>query len=135
MIGYLIGGWLSWMNRLDKLFLNSFKYALEGIKYAFTYEQNIIVHTIVATLVIILGLILKINEYEWLICFILFGLVIATELINTSVEAIVDLICPKKDPLAKIAKDTASGAVLVFAITASIAGIIIFLPKIIELLK
>ena len=112
-----------------KRLLNSFKYALEGIKYAFTYEQNIIVHTIVATLVIILGLILKINEYEWLICFILFGLVIATELINTSVEAIVDLICPKKDPLAKIAKDTASSATLVFSITSFIGALIMFVPK------
>lgn len=118
-----------------KRLLNSFKYAIEGIKYAFIYEQNIIVHAIIATLVIVLGITLKINEYEWLICFILFGLVIATEMINTSIEAVVDLACPKKDPLAKIAKDTASGAVLVFALTAAISGLIIFIPKIIEIIK
>ena len=85
-------------------------------------------------LVIILGIALKISISEWLICLILFGLVIATEMINTSIEATVDLACNKKDPLAKIAKDTASGAVLIFAITAAISGIIIFLPKIMELL-
>ena len=118
-----------------KRLLNSFKYAIEGIIYAFKFEQNIIVHTIITTLVIILGLVLKISGFEWLICFILFGLVIATELINTSIEAMVDLICPKKDPLAKIAKDTSSGAVLVFASVAAISGIIIFLPKIIETIK
>ena len=118
-----------------KRLFNSFKYALEGIIYAFKYEQNIVVHTLVMILVIILGIALKISISEWLICLILFGLVIATEMINTSIEATVDLACNKKDPLAKIAKDTASGAVLIFALTASISGIIIFLPKIIELIK
>lgn len=118
---------------IKKLF-KSFKYALEGILYAFKYEQNIIVHALVCILVIILGIILKISHFEWLVCFILFGLVIATELINTSIEAVVDLACPKKDPLAKIAKDTASGAVLVFALVAVIAGLIIFIPKILILL-
>ena len=95
-----------------KRLFKSFKYALEGILYAFKYEQNIIVHTIVCLTVVMLGILLKISHFEWLVCFILFGLVIATELINTSIEAVVDLACPKKDPLAKIAKDTASGAVL-----------------------
>ena len=119
--------------RSIKRLFRSFKYALEGIIYAFKYEQNIIVHSIVAIIVIIMGLLLKISNTEWLICFILFGLVIATELINTALEAIVDLICPKQNPLAKIAKDTASGAVLVFALVAAISGLIIFIPKIIEL--
>lgn len=118
-----------------KRLFNSFKYALEGIIYAFKYEQNIIVHTLVMILVIILGIVVKLNIYEWLICLILFGLVIATEMINTSIEATVDLACKKKDPLAKIAKDTASGAVLIFAITSAIVGLIIFIPKIIELIK
>lgn len=120
--------------RSFKRLIKSFKYALEGILYAFKYEQNIIVHTLVMILVIILGITVKLSIYEWLICLILFGLVIATEMINTSIEATVDLACNKKDPLAKIAKDTASGAVLIFAITSAIAGLIIFIPKIIELL-
>lgn len=117
-----------------KRLFKSFKYAIEGIIYAFKFEQNIIVHTLVMILVIILGLKLQISYTEWLICLILFGLVIATELINTSIEAIVDLACPKINPLAKIAKDTASGAVLIFALTSAIAGLIIFLPKIIGLM-
>lgn len=120
--------------RSFKRLIKSFKHALEGILYAFKYEQNIIVHTLVMILVIILGITVKLSINEWLICLILFGLVIATEMINTSIEATVDLACNKKDPLAKIAKDTASGAVLIFAITSAIAGLIIFIPKIIELL-
>jgi len=118
-----------------KRLIKSFKYAIEGIIYAFKYEQNIIVHTLVMILVIILGIALKLSYFEWLICLVLFGLVIATEMINTSIEAVVDLACPKIDPLAKIAKDTASGAVLVFAITAAISGLIIFIPKIIDIIK
>jgi len=116
-----------------KRLINSFKYAVEGLVYAFKYEQNIIVHMLVCITTIILGIILKLNTFEWLICFVMFGLVIATELINTSIEAVVDLACPKKDPLAKIAKDTASAAVLVFALIAAISGLIIFIPKIINL--
>ena len=121
--------------RSFKRLIKSFKYAIEGIIYAFKYEQNIIVHTLVMALVIVFGVILKISVFEWLICLILFGLVIATEMINTAIEATVDLACDKKHPLAKVAKDTASGAVLVFAITASIAGTIIFIPKIIDIIK
>ena len=120
--------------RSFKRLIKSFKYAIEGIIYAFKYEQNIIVHTLVMSLTIMFGVIVKLSVTEWLVCLILFGLVIATEMINTSIEAVVDLACPKIDPLAKIAKDTASGAVLVFALTAAISGLIIFVPKIMELL-
>lgn len=117
-----------------KRLFKSFKYALEGILYAFKFEQNIIVHVLVCVIVILLGILLKISHFEWLVCFILFGLVIATELINTSIEAVVDLACPEKNQLAKVAKDTASGAVLVFALVAVFAGLIIFVPKIVVLM-
>lgn len=116
-----------------KRLINSFKFALDGLVYAFKYEQNILVHFTVMIIVIIMGIFLKISFIEWLICLILFGLVIATELINTSIEATIDLLTDKIHPLAKIAKDTASAAVLVFALTAIIVGLLIFLPKIIML--
>lgn len=112
-----------------KRFTNSFKYSCAGLKYAFKYEQSMTIHITMLVLVIICGIFFKISLTEWLICTILCGLVIATELINTAIEAVVDLACPKIDPLAKIAKDTASAAVFVFAITAFISGLIIFLPK------
>lgn len=115
-----------------KRLLKSFKYALDGIHYAFRYEQNIIVHFLATVVVVIAGMFFKISYTEWLICLIVIGLVIATELLNTAIEAVVDLACPKIDPLAKIAKDTASGAVLVFATVAIVVGFLIFVPKIIE---
>lgn len=111
----------------------SFKYAFDGLKYAFKYEQNILVHTLATILVIICGIYFNISTFEWLVLCLIIGLVIATELINTSIEATIDLITNEVHPLAKVAKDTAASAVLVFGITAIVIGIIIFVPKILLL--
>ena len=92
-------------------------------------ERNMKIHCAAAILVVIAGVILKISSLEWCICLTLFGLIMALELVNTAVEAVVDLVTEERKPLAKIAKDTAAGAVLIAAIMAAIAGIIIFLPK------
>lgn len=117
-----------------KRFFNSFKYSFEGLIYAFKYEQSMTIHILACIAVIVCGILLKISYIEWLICLILFGLVMATELLNTSIEAVVDLISPQKHPLAKIAKDTASASVFVFSMVALISGLMIFIPKILNLL-
>lgn len=116
--------------RGKKRLINSFKYAFDGLKYAFIYEQNLTVHLLATMIVIILGFLFKISIIEWLVLFLIIGLVIATELINTSIEATIDLITNEINPLAKVAKDTAAAAVLVFGITSLIVGALIFLPKI-----
>ena len=72
---------------------------------------------------------------EWCICLTLFGLVMALEMVNTAVEAVVDLVTEERKPLAKLAKDAAAGAVLIAAIMAAIAGMIIFIPKLLESLS
>ena len=117
-----------------KRFIKSFGYAVEGLKYAFKYEQNILAHTFATILVIIFGFVFNISFTEWLILLLIIGLVIATELINTSIEAVVDLITLEKHPVAKVAKDTAAAAVMVFALIAVLIGVIIFVPKILALL-
>ena len=117
-----------------KRFVKSFGYALDGLVYAFKYEQNMLVHILATLIAVVLGIILELSPYEWLLVFLIIGLVIATELINTSIEAVVDLISPKTHPLAKIAKDTAASAVMVFAIVAILIGVFIYLPKIINLI-
>lgn len=114
----------------EKKLMNSFKYAFEGIFTALKTERNIKIHIIIMILVIIFGIILKINKIEWIICIILFGFVISLELINTSIENTVDLITIEKNQKAKIAKDVAAGAVLIAAIISAIIGLIIFVPKI-----
>ena len=120
--------------RGKKRLINSFKYAFEGLKYAFIYEQNLTVHILATILVIILGFLFKISIFEWLVIFLIIGLVIATELINTSIEATIDLVTDEINPLAKIAKDTAAAAVLIFGLTALIVGALIFIPKIINII-
>jgi diacylglycerol kinase (ATP) len=84
-----------------------------------------------AVLVVIGGFVLHISQIEWFICLILFGLVMSLEMVNTAIEATVDLVTQERKPLAKKAKDVAAGAVLISAIMAAIIGCIIFIPKLI----
>lgn len=114
--------------------LYNFKYCFEGIIYALRNEQSMISHFVIALLTIILGFIVKLSKIEWFVVIILIALVIAVEFINTSVEAVVDMVMPDIHPLAKIAKDTASTAVLVVSFAAFIIGLIIYMPKILALL-
>ena len=107
----------------------SFGYAFEGILTGIRQERNMKIHCVAIILVTAAGTLFQITAVEWCICLLLFGLVAGLELVNTAVEAVVDLVTEERKPLAKIAKDTAAGAVLIAAIMAAIAGIIIFLPK------
>ena len=115
-------------------YYKSFCHALSGIWYALKCEHNMIIIFVAAIVVVIAGLFFNLSAYEWLFCIMSIGMVSATEMINTSIEAVVDLETQKYHPLAKIAKDTASSATLIFSITAFIGALIIFLPKILELL-
>lgn len=119
------------MKKKVKKIRNSFKYAFEGIISAFRTETNMKIHFIIMMLAIIAGVIFNLNALEWIICIILFGLVISLELINTAIETTVDLAMPEINEKAKLAKDIAAGAVLVNAIVAVIVGLIIFIPKIV----
>lgn len=115
-------------------YYKSFFHAIDGIVYSIKYEHNMIIIIIAAILCIIAGILFKINESEWLFCILIIGMVIASELINTAIEATIDLETTKMHPLAKIAKDTASSATLVLSITSFIGAVVIFVPKVIELL-
>ena len=114
----------------NKKIINSFKYAIEGIIASFKSERNMKIHVLATIIVVILGLILKINIFEWCFCIISIVLVISAELLNTAIENIVDMISPEKNEKAKLIKDISAGAVLVLAIGAFIIGMIIFIPKI-----
>ena len=116
-----------------KKFLNSFTYPIKGLRYAYRNEQNLTFDVGMAVLVTVFGFIFKLNKYEWAIVVLTIGLVIACELINTAIEATVDLVTEEYHPLAKVAKDTSAAAVFVFAVVAVIVGLIIFLPKVIAL--
>ena len=113
-----------------KKIANSFKYAGEGLVSAFKRERNMRIHVTIMLLVILAGIVLKINVYEWIICIICFAGVIGGELFNTAIEATVDMAMPQRNEKAKLAKDVAASAVLVLAIGSAIIGLIIFVPKI-----
>ena len=93
------------------------------------------IHCSAVILVTIAGIVFKLTVMEWCICLVLFGMILALELVNTALEAVVDLVTQEKKPLAKLAKDTAAGAVLIAAIMAAVIGGIIFLPKIFTYLR
>lgn len=110
-------------------YVKSFFHAIDGILYCLKNEHNMIIiltATIVAT---ILGIIYEVASYEWLFIILVCGAIAACELINSSIEATIDLITLETHPLAKIAKDTVSGASLILCIVAFIGALIIFLPK------
>ncbi len=114
--------------------LKSFYYAFQGIKVNILTERNLAIHFLVMLLVIVCGFVFKISVTEWLICILLFGFVITLELMNTAIETAIDICMPEINPKAKLAKDTSAGAVLVVAIVAVVIGIIIFGPKILDLI-
>ena len=116
-----------------KRYINSFFHAVDGLKYAIIYEQNIIVIIVCAILAIFAGFIFKINMLEWCISIIMIALVMAIELINTAIEATIDLVTIDIHPLAKIAKDTAACATLTFSVASFVVALLIYIPKIIEL--
>ena len=118
-----------------KKFFNSFTYPVKGLKYAYRNEQNLVVDIGIALIVIIASFIFKVSLIEAAILALTIGLVLAGELINTAIEATVDLVTEDYHPLAKVAKDTSSAAVFVIAVVSIIVGLIIFLPKIIDLLS
>ena len=118
-----------------KRFFKGFIYAFSGIVNSFKTEQNILIDFIIGVLAISLGVYLKISSIELCIVFLCIGLVIGLELMNTAIEYTVDMSMPEIHPLAKLAKDVAAGSVLFASLSSLAIGIIIYLPKIIALLK
>jgi Diacylglycerol kinase len=109
-------------------FIAGFGYAAQGIWYAIRTQRNIRVHSGVALVAILLGILLHISTIEFAIIFLTIGAVFIAEMFNTALEFCVDLVSPTYHPLAKHAKDVAAGAVLIAAIIAIIIGLCIFLP-------
>ena len=107
----------------------SFHYAADGIREAVKNEPNFRFHLLAAIFVIIAGLKLGLSQPEWFAIGFSIFFVIILELVNTSLEAITDLVSPKFHSRAKVAKDVAAAAVLLASIFALIIGAAIFIPK------
>jgi len=117
-------------------------FATKGIKHVFVTERNLKIHIVIAVLVALAAIFFSLSVFETIIIILAISIVIFAEIVNTSIETIVDLICIDvlKDKLdeseynakAKLAKDIAAGAVLITAVMSAIVGILVFLPKIID---
>lgn len=112
-----------------KKLVDSFNYALEGIIYAVRTQQNIRIDLVAAIMILTLCFFTNLTRVELLIITITITMVISAELMNTAVEATIDLTSNYYHPLAKIAKDVAAGAVVVTAVNAVIVGFVIFWDK------
>ena len=117
-----------------KRFINSIKNSLRGLNYAYLHEQSLILHSIMVILVLITGFYFETSKMQWAIIVIVMSIVIITELLNTAIEACVDLVTDEYHELAKIAKDCASAAAFVSALLASGLWVYVYLPQILGLL-
>lgn len=115
-------------------FFKSFKYAFQGMRYAFYHEKNLIVMFVIAIITITLGIVLKISYGEGLVIVLLIGMVMALEMVNSAIEVVVDMHDKnQRSEKGKIAKDCACSAVGLMSIIALVVGLMIFIPKIIAL--
>lgn len=115
--------------------LRSFGYAWNGLKYSFDTQTNFKIHLLLAAMAILAGFGLHISNTEWLIVFMCFAIVLSTELMNTAIEKLADVVHQDIHSGIKLVKDIAAGAVLISALISVMIACIIFLPKIIYFIK
>ena len=110
--------------------LTSFRYAFNGLKMLIKEEHNARIHLFAAICVVVAGIIFRISTFEWIIIIACIGWVFVTELINSAIENMADLISKEKSEAIKKIKDLSAGAALVAAIASAAIGLIVFLPKV-----
>lgn len=108
--------------------LEAFRCAFSGLWYTLRTQRNMRVHILVASAVLMLGLWLRLSASQWAILAATSGLVLVSEITNTVVEGVVDLVCPDYHPLAKTVKDAMAGAVVLASMIAVIVGLLILGP-------
>jgi diacylglycerol kinase len=122
-------------NFCNKSLIKSFGYAFSGLRHAVKYNRNLKIHFIVAIIVIFFSILFHVSLYEKAILGVMILLVISSEMINTAIEEMVNLITSEHRKEAKIAKDVAAGMVLVTAMGSVIVGIFVFLPYVFNLAR
>lgn len=109
--------------------IKSFNYAAEGIIYVLRTQRNMKLHFLIAGIVLVLSLFLNLSRLEFIALLFAVTFVLVAELVNTAIEAAIDVVTPTFDPLAMIAKDVAAGAVLISAINAVVVGYLVFFTR------
>lgn len=106
----------------------SFRHAFHGWWYVIRTQRNAWIHASITTLVLILGLWLRLPARDWAVLILVIAMVWSAEFFNTSIEAVVDLASPVHHPLAKVGKDVGAAAVLIAAGAAVLVGLLILGP-------
>ncbi len=106
----------------------SFGWAFEGLAYGWRSQRNLKIHAAISVGIVLLGLWAGLPLRDWAVIALTIGVVVAAELMNTALEAVVDLASPDRHPLAKAAKDTAAAAVLCLALAAVVVGALLVGP-------
>ena len=119
---------------LIKNIMNKCKYSLQGLKYCFMNESSFLIEAICAIFIIIFGIIFDIEFLEWVLSFGSLAFITITELINTAIEATVDMVTKEYNEYAKIAKDCGSAATGIMSVLAMLVNSIIFFPYILEVI-
>lgn len=114
-------------------FTSSIKNSVNGLVYAYLNEQSLTLHTFLTIFVLASGFYFNISKMQWAILVIVMAIIIVTELLNTAIEAVVDLVTKEYHELAKVAKDCASAAAFVSSLVALGLYLYVFVPKFIEL--
>jgi diacylglycerol kinase len=114
--------------------MRSIHFAMQGIIRVIRHEHNARIHLVAAAITSGLGLLLRISRVEWMVVLLCIALVIVTEIVNTALEKLVDLVSPEINEQAREIKDISAAAVLVAAVIALITGMILFLPHITALI-
>ncbi len=112
--------------------IKSFVYAFEGLWVGLKKGRNFRIQVILGIVACVLGILLKLAVTEWILLLLTINFVLMLELINTSIEAVVDLVSPEIRDRAKVAKDTAVAAVLISSMFAILVGAFLFLPKLLR---
>jgi len=120
--------------RPQQSLFNSFRVAWDGLIEALRSDRNLRIHAFATICVVAAGWWCRLSSLEWTVVALSIGLVWVAELINTAIEAVVDLASPGHHQLARVAKDVASAAVLLAALTSVVVGAIIFGPRLWSLL-
>jgi undecaprenol kinase len=117
---------------LIRNFLNKCKYSLQGLKFCFKNESSFVIVGIMLCLIIVLGICFDISFLEWVMTFGSIALIMIMELINTAIEATVDMVTQEYNEYAKVAKDCGSAATGLMSVLATIVNLIIFIPYILK---
>ena len=126
---------MSTENRILKTFdinklMKSFGYAGHGIYQLIRREQNARIHLFAVLTVVVTGLAVGLNHYEWMGICVAIGMVWSAEAFNTAIEKLVDMVSPEHRQEAGLVKDLAAGGVLICAVVAVIIALLIFLPHV-----